>query len=127
SSVNIPHGQRPARALRPKVNLHPGEIGIPADVDGAVEQSLHLAVVIGKENVIDGRADFAKIIAHPFPYRNDPLIVSDRADLNRFFHTGPQNKGIPKSVRPMNSCSTSVVGAMTAPARASRKWRSTPT
>src|SRR4029079_13913639 len=38
-----------------------------------------------------------------------------------------QNSGSPQTALPMKSYSTSVVGAITVAARASRKWRSTPT
>src|SRR5260370_12890030 len=103
SSIHVAHGQGPAAALGPEMNLHPSQVRVPGDVNRAVEQSLHLAVIVGEEDVVDRWTDFAEILTHPFPAWNYSWIVGDRAHQNRFFHVAPQNKGMPKRVRPMNS------------------------
>src|SRR5207302_10992576 len=49
-----------------------------------------------------------------------------RADRPGMRRPGHQKSGSPVSALPTKSCKWSTVGAMTQPARASRKWRSTP-
>src|SRR5262245_14234329 len=78
--VHVAHGQGPAGPARPLVHLHPGQVGVPTDVDLPVEQGLHLAVVVGKQNVVDRRSGFAEVVAHGLPDGDDPRVVGHRAN-----------------------------------------------
>src|SRR5437588_66832 len=100
------------------MDFDPGEVRIPGNVDLPSQESLHLAVVIGKKHVINRRANFAKIIAHAFPDWNHTRVIRYRAYQDGFRHEKPQNNGISKRVLATKSYRTSVVGAMIAAARA---------
>ena len=140
--IHIAHGQRPAVPVRAAMDFDPGQVRVPGDVDLPVEQRLHLAVVVGEEHVVDRRAGGAEVVAHPLPDGDDALVVGDGADQDRSVHLMPPlfadlrvndcsrasvntKTAAAQHALPMKSYSTSVVGAMTEPARASRKLRST--
>src|SRR5262249_4900841 len=73
---------------------------------------------------------FLKVSAHAFPDCDDLRVVRDGAkpDGSKSHRVSPGQvkRGIPSSDLPMNSRSTSFVGAITAPACASLKKRSMP-
>src|SRR5262249_46591562 len=73
-----------------------------------------------------------EVAPHAFPDRHHFRIVGDGSNPDRLAHDHllarlrDQNSGIPSTARAMNSRRTSPVGAMMAPAWASRNSRSMP-
>ena len=68
------------------MHFHIREIGIPRDIDPAVEQRIHLCVVIGKQDEVHGDAVRREIVFDTFPDRDNFRIVRDDSDFDDIRH-----------------------------------------
>src|SRR4051794_174594 len=102
-----------------------GDRRVPGDVDDAGEQGLDLGFVAGEQDVVEGdRRLIDEVVLERLPDRHRLGVIGDGAQADRrgcLCHWGePQKSGMPSRALPMNSFNTSLVGAMIAPAWASR-------
>src|SRR5581483_4584511 len=120
--VDVAHPEQPRLAPDPPLGCHVGSARVPGDVDLAGEQRLDEALVVRVEDVVGRDAGLAEVVTEALPDRDDPRVVGDGADEEEI---APHGTGSPASALPIQLRSTAFVGAITEPARASRRWRST--
>jgi hypothetical protein len=120
--VDVAHAEQAGVAADPLFGRHVGGIGVPADVDLAREKRLDETLVVRVEDVVGRDAGLREVVSEPLPDRDDPRVVRNGPDEQRVAAHGT---GSPASALPIQVRSTALVGAITDPARASRRWRST--
>src|SRR3954453_17175420 len=150
AEIGVAHRDRTTGMAAPLIGLQVGKVCIPGDIDARQglarlsKERDHLRLVALKEYNLNGKMRLlVEIAPHSLPNRNHFRMVCDSAypdclahrchgslspvfdkTLSVFPSVSSQKSGIPNSDFPMNSRRTSPVGAMTAPACASRNWRS---
>src|ERR687895_2829020 len=105
------------------LGIKPCQRRIPGDVNMAIQEGIHLHLIVGIVDHINGTLVLFKKLSDNIPNNRNFWVVKDCAYYNRSCH---QKSSIPQSARPMKSYAWSLVGAMTMAARASRKNRSRP-
>src|SRR5215472_2915865 len=133
AEIGIAHGDRPAGAPAPRLGLQKREIRVPADVDaghgraGRRQEGLDLRLIALEQDDLDRKiALLVKVAPHAFPDGDHLGVIGNGPHPDRPAHDHPpgQKSGMPRIALPMNSRRTSPVGAITAPAWASRNSRS---
>jgi alkylation response protein AidB-like acyl-CoA dehydrogenase len=82
------------------LRVHPGQWRIPGDIDGAIQECVHLRLVSAVEHRVDGRPLRIEEVPDDLPDHRHLRVVHHGADLQRARH---QNTSRPQSARPMNS------------------------
>ena len=98
-------------------------VRVPGNVDIAFEQSIDEPLVVRVQDVVRRNAGVREVLAKPLPDRDDSWVIGDRADEDGV--SAAHGTGSPASALPIQLRRTAFVGAITEPARASRKNRST--
>ena len=120
--VDVAHAEQACVTADPSLGGDVGGVRVPGDVDVAGEQRVDEALVVRVEDVVGRDAFSREVLAEPLPDRDDARVVCDRADED--VAAAAHGTGNPASALPIQLRSTALVGAMTEPARASRRNRS---
>jgi hypothetical protein len=121
--VDVAHAEDLRVATDPVLGDDVGGVRVPRDVDLAVQQRVHETLVVRVQDVVGRHQLRGEVRQEALPDRHDPRVIGDGPDEDRAV-TAAHGTGRPASAFPIQVRSTALVGAITAPALASRRWRS---
>ena len=102
--VDVTHRQGTTGAACAPLNLDPRQVRVPGNVDLPRQEGFHLAIVVGKQDIVDGRPHHVEIVAHAFPDWNHARGIGHRTKHNGSSHwREPQNNGSSSRVLPTKS------------------------
>lgn len=121
SRSTSPHAEDLRTPVDAMVKDDVGGVRVPTDVDRPVEYGVDETLVVGEQQVIGGDAGVGEVGAKALPDRHHARVIGDGLESQL---AAPHGTGSPEIALPDHVRRTPLVGAMTAPARASRRWRS---